>query len=201
MKKLVFTPLDILAPWLVCLLSAGLCTWGAVAAIDVPAKIVSAVTGLVFVLGIPVFYIVRGRRRTPNFETRGMGVVWGTRNKPSKELVEMWVRGLIDFWLGKNVMRTHAPDSAVTITQSMVDRALEGLLVIRYDADHFSFWGRMVRGYASGKTIGIGFKGEDMTYTASLFKHEVSHQILDVAGVLWDETRHHNVFLKTGLGA
>jgi hypothetical protein len=59
----------------------------------------------------------------------------------------------------------------------------------------------MVTGYAFGRDVAIGFKGTDMAYTASLFRHEVSHQILDAAGVLWDEARHHKIFKDVGLGA
>lgn len=200
MKKFVFTPFDIVAPWLICLASAGLCTWGAVVAHG-PGRWVSTATGLVFLLGILAFYLVRGRKRMPDFEVCGLGIVWGARNKPSKELVALWVRDLTTFWLGKSITLSHAELSARTITQSIVDKALTGMTVICYDADHFSFWGRQVCGYTFGRDVAIGFKGEDMNYTASLFRHEVSHQILDAAGVLWDEARHHRIFQDVGLGA
>lgn len=202
MKKFVFTPLDLIAPWLICLASAGLCAWGAVVATG-PGRWVSAATGVVFLLGIVAFYVIRYGYRLPDFVTaEGVAIVWGHQNKPSKELVEMWIKGLKDFWTSKVVQPVHEPISAqLTVTPWAIERALKDLTVICYDADHFSFWGRMVTGYAYGKDIGIGFKGVDMNYTASLFRHEVSHHILDAVGVIWDEERHHRVFKDVGLGA
>jgi hypothetical protein len=59
----------------------------------------------------------------------------------------------------------------------------------------------MVCGYAYGRDVALGYKATDTNYTASLFRHEISHQILDAAGVLCDEARHHRIFQDVGLGA
>lgn len=201
MKRLVFSPLDILAPWAICLVSAGFCVLAAVKAPTAPGRYISLAVGAFFLVGIGLWYFVRAGRRTPKFETlTGLGVVWGQKNKPSKELVDVWVRDLTSFWLGRIVTFSHA-GVARTITQSILEKALAGLTVICYDTDHFSFWGRMVTGYAFGRDVAVGFKGMDMNYTSSLFHHEVSHQILDAAGVPWDEAQHHKIFKDAGLGA
>jgi hypothetical protein len=55
-----FKPLDLLAPWAVCLGSAGLCTWGTVKYWgQVPGYICLAVA-VAFLAGIPLWYKIRG---------------------------------------------------------------------------------------------------------------------------------------------
>jgi hypothetical protein len=205
MKKWVFSPLDLIAPWFVCLLTAGLCFWGMVKALTVPGNGVGAGisggVGLVFLLAIPAYYWVRADTRNPAFCIDTMGVIWGKINKPSKEMVSAWLEELTTFWLQKSVRPLSDQTVRVTIIQPTIDRALSGLAVICHDTDHFSIFGRMVCGYSFGRDVAIGYKPPGMDYTASLFRHEVSHHILDAAGVVGDEERHHRIFKEVGLGA
>ena len=202
MKRFVFSPLDILAPWAICLVSAALCVWGAVVAKSSAPRFVSLVTGVVFLAGIALWYLVRSNARKPDLTTKeGIGVIWGKFNKPSRQMVELWTNELRDFWMARTVSPTHEEVASFTITPWTLVRSLKDLTVICHDADHFSFWGRMVSGYAYGRDVAIGFKPPDMVYTDNLFRHEVSHHILDAAGVPWDEAKHHKIFQDAGLGA
>lgn len=187
----VFTPLDLLAPWAVCLGSAALCIYAALAGkvmggSPVVAKIITFAVAAVFLAGIPLWYFVRSRVRKYDLKTRhGLYVVLGQKNKPTLASVESWTDDLFDFWRSKNV--------GVSAT------TLAGLTVFCLDAEKLSIWGRFVRGYSTWSDITIGWR--DAEYVRSLFRHELSHHILYRAGQGWDETKHHQIFAETGLRA
>ncbi|MBV6343783.1 hypothetical protein, partial [Candidatus Magnetobacterium casense] len=73
---------------------------------------------------------------------------------------------------------------------------LSGLMVHFLDEEKLSVMGRFVRGYSTG--VGgvavIGRRDNDAKYVWNLFKHEVSHVILNGFGMPLDEKVHHEKF-------
>jgi len=219
--KFVFTWLDLLAPWAVCLGSAALCAWAALAGVQLGgdplvAKIISWIVCAVFLAGIPLWYVVRGRARKPDFVTaHGVQVVLGNKHQPTKAMVEEWTESLINHWI---TCQWNRSNSTVTLSINNVKRVLIGITAFFVDKEKLSAWGRFVRGYSQGKDIVIGMKARnfddpdegfeyskgfyfDMGYTKVLYRHEASHPVLGYNGEPWDEKRHHAIFKTTGLGA
>jgi hypothetical protein len=219
--KLVFTWLDLLAPWAICLGSAALCAYAALKGTPLggdptAAKIIAWVVGAAFLAGIPLWYLIRGRKRTPDFTTsHGIHVVLGKKHRPTKARIEEWTESLITHWIK---VHWHRGSSKVTLSVHNVKQALDGVTVFFADKEKLSVWGRFVRGYSWGKDIVIGMKPLnfddpvggfeyqkgfrfDVGYTKSLYRHEASHPVLGFNGEPWDEKRHHAVFKTTELGA
>jgi len=187
----IFTPLDLLAPWAVCLGSAALCIYAALAGkvmggSPVVAKIIAFAVAALFLAGIPLWYFVRSRFRKFDLKTKhGLYVVHGQKNKPPLHDVETWTDELIFFWRSKDI--------GVSVP------ALAGITIFCLDVEKLSVWGRFVRGYTNGSDITIGWR--DSEYAKSLFRHELSHCILLRGGKGWDENTHHQIFAEKGLKA
>lgn len=213
-SSFVFKPLDLIAPWAICCGSAGLCIWAIASGEgELVGKIIAGVVGLVFLLGIPAWYLVRGRARKPDFVTmHGVNVVLGQKHKPSKGEIEAWTGEVINHWCKAS---WHRGGSRVSLAALQVKKAVDGVTVFFLDKEKIGVMGRWVRGYSMGKDIVIGMKAVtfdskemykddlffDIGYSKRLYRHELSHPILLYNGEPWDEARHHAVFKQTNLGA
>jgi len=208
----VSTPLDLLAPWGVCLLSAGLCLWGMLAgkpmgneSVIVPQLIMAAV-GLIFLAFIPLWYYVRSRLRRFHYITNGVYVVQGQKNKPAEDMVSDWINWVLTHWVGKEIEVAGLP---LKLTANDVMNALQGVTLFFLDEEKLSVWGRFVRGYSWGKDVVVGWRADqieqqgttDWSYVERLTRHELSHPILGFNGVGWNEKLHHKIFQATKLGS
>lgn len=209
-RKWVFTWLDLVAPWGVCLGSIGLCIWAAIAGKPVdggsatPAKVVSIATACVFAAAIPLWYFVRSRFRKFDLKLGAMYVTYGKKNRPPAGDMEAWTESVIQHWANaewgskKNGNGDIFPRS---LSHSQVMKALDGVQVFLHDKEKLSVWGRFVRGFTQGKDIVIGYRDGQPAYVRSLWRHELSHPVLGFNGEGWDEKRHHQIFEETKLGA
>ncbi len=209
-RKWVFSWLDLIFPWGICLLAAALCLWAVIAGKPIDGKstapkIVAGAVGAVFLLSIPLWYFVRSRFRRYSFKTKhGVYAVLGLKNRPTQGMVEKWSDDLILHWSDKEFT---ASGKTYRLTAAQVAKALEEVTIFYLDEHEISSWGRMVRGYCLGKDIVIGYKSQieqgipDWKYVESLTRHEMSHTILDGNGVEWNEKIHHEIFSSSLLGA
>lgn len=206
----LFTPLDIVAPWLVCLGSTGLCVWAFIAGTPgeggdpISVKVVSAIVGVIFLSVIPLWYFVRSRKTKVDFTTRhGIGCVWGKRNKPARLLVEQWTDKIIQHWSNTPYVKGRGK---VQLNLREVMSALKDTICFFVDKEKLSVWGRFVRGYTQGPNFVIGWRADsieqqgttDTVYVRNLFDHELGHVILGFNGEGWDEKHHHEIQAKVG---
>lgn len=203
----VFKPLDLIAPWAICCGSAGLCFYTALRGdAELVGKIIAVVVGLVFVAGIPIWYLVRGRARKADYVTMdGVNVVLGKKHKLPKGEVETWTAAVIAHWC---TVEWGRGGSTVSLSKPQVLQAVLGVTAFFLDKEKIGVMGRWVRGYAQGKDIVIGMKPDaslgfefDFSYSHKLYRHELSHPVLLYNGEPWDEARHHAVFKTTNLKA
>lgn len=201
----LFTPLDIVAPWLVCLGSAALCIWGAVVAPNIGARIASIAPGIFFLAFIPLWYVVRSKKTKVDFTTNhGIGCVWGKRNKPARITVEQWTDKIVQHWAMTAFPR--GKKGAVLLSQEEVLSALKGTICFFVDDEKLSAFGRFVRGYTWGSNFVVGRRLDsieqqgttDYTYVRDLFDHEMGHIILGFNGEGWEEKKHHDIQAKVG---
>jgi hypothetical protein len=204
--KWVFSPLDLVAPWGICLLAVGLCIWGLVAGTPVeggskvPMRIVLSLTAAVFAAGIPLWYWFRAIKRKFHYVTKhGIYVVMGKVNKPSKLEVEEWTDEVVEFWTDLE-FESGAKKGPRKLSKEEVENALQGLTIFFHDKEALSVLGRLVRGYSWGREIAIGYR-PDKPYIRSLVRHEESHPVLGENGEGWDEAYHHQTFTAVKLGA
>ena len=207
MSKWVFTPLDLVAPWGVGLGSAGLCLWAVLAGQPLggqplAAKVITGVVGLLFLLGIPCWYWVRGAKRSPTYVTaNGLAVVVGKVHQPGRLQVGQWVENVIGAWGRRSF--TGADGRSHQLQRPDVLKGVEGSTAWFVDKEKLSVWGRWVRGYAQGRDVVIGMKTLDKSWdhdhTESLLKHELSHLVLDRNGEPWNEQHHHQIFTTIGV--
>lgn len=185
----MFTWLDLIAPIGVCLGSAALCLWAAIKGKAKDRKVavaISIATGVLFLAGIPAWYIVRGQMLKPDYTTSyGLDVVQGKLNKCEEPWVNEHTKWLIDFW-----SKHYDP--------AKVNESVKGKLLVCLDEEKLTVWGRFVRGYSQGKFSVIGWNGK-LTYSESLLKHELSHQIV-MPFVPYSEEGHHQLFKEKKLG-
>lgn len=168
-------------------MAAALCIWAVIVAKNVPAKIVSAITGLCFIALIPIFYWVRADKTEYVYKTeQGVGVVVGKKNKCEKPDVEKEVQWVIDFW-SKHYDASKVADS------------LKGKRLFCIDDAEFTVYGRWVRGVSFGNSAVVGWNGKP-EHTVSLIRHELSHLVLGGVGEVWNEDVHHKIFEEKGLG-
>jgi hypothetical protein len=156
------------------------------------------VTGVVFLAMVPAWYLVRSIKRRFHLQVAGMYIILGKLNKPDERTIAAWVEALVEHWKSATWRSAGQPRS---MSEDQVKLALEGLSVFFVDKEKLSVLGRLVRGYSWRRDCVVGFRIGEPQYTGSLFRHEVSHQVLDKAGEPWDEKRHHAIFQITNLGA
>ena len=201
----VFSPFDIIAPWLTGLGAAAICIYGffygtPLGTDVVGAKITMAITALAFLASIPLWYFVRSRLRKYHYKTtHGIYVRKGKRNCPAQIEVEFWTREVLDHWM-KAEFRS-ARGGTRTLTGQEVLDALDGINLFFVDKERLSVVGRWVRAYAWGKDIVVGYRPNDKAYVRSLTVHEESHPVLGFNGEGWSEQQHHDLFKETALGA
>ena len=197
--RLIFTKMDLIAPWGICILAACLCALGILKAPELPAKIISGIVGGFFLSCIPIWYICRRWLRTVSYTTRhGVNVVWGSSNKPEKLMIETLTEDLITFWSSKTF---YIGGKACTIPELKAREAMLDMWAFFLDQEKLSLIGRWARGYATGKDIVCGWNGS-LSYTQSLFRHEGAHVMLNFGGyAVLSEKEQHDLFKTIGLGA
>lgn len=203
----LFKPIDLVSPLGVCLGSAALCIWGAAAAGSTSAKAVSIATGVVFLAGPVIWYLLRWSYIKHDFQTvHGLFVRLGKVNRPTKDHMERWTDELVNFWPTTELAKVYH------FTGSDVAKAIDGVWVIFSDNDRFLVQrpgGVMgfVYGYARPNEIFIRNpptvlgKPKDETATRLLFRHELSHVIVEKGTGIANETKHHRIFKDVKLGA
>jgi len=199
----VFSYLDLIAPWGVALAAAALCAYAAIHGVadgnPIAAKVVSIATGIVFLAMVPLWYFIRSKLRKYDYKTRhGLYVVLGKTNTPDQSMVEMWTAEVIAHWVGNTW--TNSRGIQTLMSGAKVDSAVQGLTVFFRDEEKLSIWGRFVRGYSTDLDLTVGWN-KNPDYVHGLFRHELSHPILNAAGEPWNEDWHHQVFQQTKLGA
>lgn len=185
----MFNAFDLVTPWGTAILALVLGIWGFVKGTTKPAKVISLLTSLVFLLPLPVIYGMRFASHRYDYETvAGMRVRQGEVNRCEADEVVQWEDWTRKFWL------RHYPAYCIDTANR------QALLVCKDTEITETAVGRFVRGWAWKHTAVITYKPDKPRYTESLFKHEFSHLILfECAGSLDGDT-HHNLFKKKGLG-
>lgn len=165
---------------LVCLVCIGLGVFGGIIAGPIPAKIASFGAASAFLAGIIILIVWRHKSPKHDYKTKfGLMVRLGKKNRPSRTQVTAWMNELYAIWY--------------PVYQSPLD--LSDKFVVFVDKEKISAFGKFFRGFTWGNTAVVGMKKDESTdqYTYSLFRHEVSHLILDVYGEKWDEEHHHRL--------
>jgi hypothetical protein len=191
----IFHPLDLIFPIGIGILISLLCIWGIITTTILSAKVVMTITTIIFIAGIPLWYIARGRAKKEDYTTEhGIKVILGEKNRPSKEEIELWTKDTISFWSNKGFSFLGA---TLMIPESKMRIVLSSLWIIFVDQEQISFAGKWVRGYVDGNTIVI-----TNMYIESLVKHELSHPILEILlpPDAWGNN-HHEIFAQLNLGA
>ena len=180
---------DLIFPWGIGLLAMVLGIWGAIKGKTMPAKVISVVTGLIFIAGVPVTYGMRMAGTSYDYETmRGLRVRAGKINTCPKAEIQKLETDLVAFWAPKYPGKD-------------VGSLLKGKYLICKDEEKLSIsqFEMFFRGYSTNTTAVIGWK--DSNYRNSLFRHEVTHLIFFGLGIPWDEAAHHKLMADSKLGA
>lgn len=167
---MLFSWFDLVFPIGTALLAAVLGVWAAMKATDLPGKLVSIATAIVFCVPIPVLYTMRSNANAhdyvlPNYE---IYVVQGEKNKCAPEDVKKWTEWVVSWWSDK-------------YKTGDVLLSLKGKRLICVDEEKITAFQRFMRGFSWGRQIVIGYNGKP-EYTESLFKHEAGHFVLYGAG-------------------
>lgn len=185
----MFTPIDLIFPWGICVIAVGLCLWAAIkgkAKDRTAMRIATLGTAAVFVLAIPGWYIARGILNNPDYvSSYGIEVVQGKINKCKQRDIDSWSEWVVNFW------SSH-------YDTKKVQQSLKGKKLVCLDMEKIPTLTRYVRGVSHGRMSAIGWNGE-IEYTRSLFIHEMSHHIVDQF-IPYDEQGHHNFFKEKNLG-
>ena len=171
----------------ICVGSAVLCVIGIFKADSAPPIVVCSLTGLFFLAGIPLLFWIRSKGYKPDYVTKHeLFVKNGKKNKHSPEVIEKWTGELIAFWTAH-------------YDRTKIEMAFKGKLLVCLDEYKISVWGKFVHGYAGRGIAVIGWREPNgIAYAKSLFRHEMSHHILEYFTV-WNETLHHKIFIEKGL--
>lgn len=175
-----------------CLSFSALCAWSAIVS-QGPARLVSILTGAVFLLAIAALWFLRWRSNRADYVTRhGLRIRRGRINRPTKIEVEIWTTVLLKHW------QEHHPIDKVL-------GALKDHFVVFIDARKWSLWGRLVSGASTHRMAAIGLSklpngDPDYDHVRELFLHELSHKAVSPF-LPWDEATHHDHFARTGLNA
>jgi hypothetical protein len=198
-NRRTFTWADI-PMWIICFGATALCVWAGIAKADTaPARWISIATGVVFALGIPIWYWIRADKTKQDFITKhNLYVVLGKTNKPTQSQIEEWTKEVITFWTSTSILFN---GKIRKLDSEEVADALNDCRVFFVDQEKLSVFGRLVRGFSWGDMFVVGYKPNDPNYVHSLFKHEASHPAIGFPLRNWDETTHHNIFKDSKLGA
>lgn len=180
----MFSWLDLIAPIGINLIALVFGIWGAIVSDAVGGKVSCIATAVAFTVVSAVIYILRWRFWRYDYKTKyGVRVTLGKTNKPTKSIVEGWSEWTVSFWIGQKW-----PEAEVWA-------ALKGARVRFIDAESYyvSGFAKLVYGAYDGSFMSVGTKNPE-----SVFKHELSHRILDKLGIPWD--KHHDIFALRGLG-
>lgn len=95
---------------------------------------------------------------------------------------------VMSFWDGKlvNEKILLTPDLLSVINGSILGLSNKPM----QEMNQPGYKGRLIRGYAIGSQMGIYFDPNDMESNIKVFKHELGHLCLDVAGVFDEESSH-----------
>lgn len=168
---------------LICLASAGLCGWGAVAADGTAPKVVSAVTGLLFLGGLLTFYLMRWAfiRKVQYITSHGIKVILGERNRPTQDQVEAWTVETVKAILQHENWKEE--DVAATLKKLWCTFSDEHKIELRWLSGG-KWVTRYVRGYSQEAyfTVGATADWQDTAsawdYVHKLYRHELAHPIL-----------------------
>jgi hypothetical protein len=207
----LFRPLDLVVPLGSCLLAAGLCMMGVMGQYPTPAKIVCAVTGLLFLATPVVWYIMRWVGIRYDYQTvQGIFVRRGKVNRPEKPAVEKWTDELVQFWSDSEMSKVYKLNTtAILLAISNVWATFSDM--DKVEVPRPSGLRGFVVGYAreaevliclpmiSGGSGNAHILEEEAIH--SLFKHELSHIIIGKQTGITGEEEHHRIFRDNNLGA
>lgn len=208
-RRWYFSWLDLVAPWGVGLLIAGLCLWGMISGRPVDGgdptipRAILGLVGLVFLSTIPAWYFARSVVRRFDFKIEPMGlyVKLDRRKSITPSQAQLWVDDLMKHWTDTVYLSKTGPRK---LTRKEVEGSLADKMLIYIDEDKLRLFNRWFSGFNTSEdaVVCVG-KGEvlDIPRASSLTRHELSHFILDHNGEPWDEEKHHNIFRYTKLGA
>lgn len=195
--KFRWTLLDLIIPWGLSIGAAIGCIVALVKGVPLgnsptAGRVIAVATGLVFLGFIPLWYWIRGRNWKVSFVLEnGLQIVLGKRNRPSKSDLSTWSYEVFQIWI-----EDYLP--------SEVNTSVKDKYAVFLDKEKISVWDRLVRGYSTKTQIVCGIKDDAADfedgkgYVKGIFKHELSHQILDACGEPWDEEKHHQLMKEKG---
>jgi len=181
----MFSILDLI-PIGIVLIIFSLCIFASFKAKGLPPKIISIVTGLVFLSAIPLLYLMRYNSLRSDYTTTfGMSVKVGKKNVCQQSLVDTWEQEITDFW------QARFPNASLL-------NAFEGKYLICWDEEKFNpGWSdKFFKGYFTGKHLVIGYS-KDIKTVRKIYRHEMSHMFLASINYPWD--KHHGLFKSLGL--
>ena len=191
------------------LLAAALCAWGTVEAVTLPAKVICVLTGVAFLGSILGWYLMRWSYIKYDFQTvQGLLVRRGKLNRPEKAVVEKWTDELVDFWGSSELSKVYP------LTPRDIKKTLDGVWVSF--SDEAAFFVRrsegtmgFVYGYARASEIGVchppmaasvNARETEEAAVRGLFRHELSHVIVEKQAKISVEDEHHRIFRDAKLG-
>lgn len=151
-------------------------------------------------LGVPLWlWAVRRRYKVLDWYTPllGLGVSWGTRNRPILALVHQWERDLETAW-------------AAALPLATIIATTRRLRVVFVDAETMTGWRCAARGLDNGATVVVGYRElrdadnlprPDWAFTRAAFLRGVSHYLATAKLGSTDHGAHHALFREIKLGA
>ena len=159
--------------------SSGLFGFGTYKAEGIAPKVISALTGLVFLVGLIVLIIIRKKAQSIDYITNEkLRVKLGKKNRPNNKIINQWEQELIVFWSRHYDINN-------------IERAFRNSTCVFIDKKSITILGRKVCGYSLTNYAVIGFG--IVAYVKGLFFHEMSHIILYHCDEGWNEKKHHQI--------
>lgn len=176
MKRNLFRPLDLVTPIGTGVITTGLCIWGALVAKEGPAILVCVITAIVFLLSIPVVYLIRASGLKIDYYTKhNLAVHLGQKNTPSSIEVEAWTE--------------EAFQNLKIVCPNLLKLDLSGETCVFKDEEKLTMLDKFARGYRADGGFVVGYKSDlqlpsnRRAYVKSLFQHEVTHVFMDQLGI------------------
>ena len=191
-RNRIFHPVDLVFPIGLGALGLTLGVWSLFSDAAPVGKFIAMLTGVFFAAMNAVVYGWRLSARKADYVYRGVRVRLGTRNRPTKVVVQAWIDWVINWWA-----------SSTLYNEPAIEKALADLLLVFIDEYKLGGPGRWMRAYYQGSAAVIGYKPGDgaLAYAVALEAHELGHGVLDGLGVPWGDEVHHKLMSVVGYDA